>query len=111
MGCGVLPLAIPMNTSRDKLSEILQDWRVKPPSDPGFRAAVWRRIGQQGEATWTAYLRAHTAAWAVAAVLTFSVAGVAGRALAQARVEADRETMVVSYLVELDPRAQAILKQ
>lgn len=100
-----------MNTSRDKLSEILQDWRVKPPSDPGFRAAVWRRIGQQGEATWTAYLRAHTAAWAVAAVLTFSVAGVAGRALAQARVEADRETMVVSYLVELDPRAQAILKQ
>ena len=47
----------------------------------------------------------------MAAVLTFSVAGVAGRALAQARVEADRETMVVSYLVELDPRAQAILKQ
>lgn len=99
-----------MNTSRDMLSETLQDWRVKPPSDPGFRAAVWRRIGQQGEATWFAYLRAHTAAWAVAAVLTFSVAGLAGRAVAQARVEADREAMVVSYLVELDPRAQAVLK-
>jgi hypothetical protein len=93
-----------MNTSRDKLSETLRDWRVKPPSDPGFRAAVWRRIGRQGEATWPAYLRAHTA------VLTFGVAGFAGRAIAQARVQADREAMVVSYLVELDPRAQAVLK-
>lgn len=100
-----------MNTSCDKLSETLQDWRVKPPSDPGFRAAVWRRIGQQGEANWPAYLRAHTAAWSVAAALAFSVAGLAGRAIAQARVQADREAMVVSYLVELDPRAQAILKR
>lgn len=100
-----------MNTSRDKLSVTLQDWRVKPPSDPGFRAAVWRRIGQQGVATWPAYLRAHTAVWSVAAVLAFSVAGLAGRAIAQARVQADREAMVVSYLVELDPRAQAILKR
>jgi hypothetical protein len=100
-----------MNTSRDKFSEALQGWRVKPPSDPGFRAAVWRRIQHQGEATWPAYLRAHTAAWSVAAALAFSVAGLAGRAIAQARVQADREAMVVSYLVELDPRAQAVLKR
>ncbi len=99
-----------MNTSRDKLSETLQEWRVKPPSDPGFRAAVWQRIGRQVEASWPSYLRAHTAAWSVAAVLTFGVAGFAGRAIAQARVQADREAMVVSYLVELDPRAQAVLK-
>jgi hypothetical protein len=59
--------------------------------------------------TWSAYLRAHTAAWSVAAVLTFSAAGFAGRAIAQARVQADREAMVVSYLVELDPRVQAAL--
>jgi hypothetical protein len=33
-----------------------------------------------------------------------------GRATAQARVRADREAMVVSYLVDLDPRVQAMLK-
>ncbi|MFZ5494289.1 MAG: hypothetical protein ACOZE5_03000 [Verrucomicrobiota bacterium] len=99
-----------MNTSRDDLSEVLQSWRVKPPADPDFRAAVWRRIGRQGEATWPAYLRAHTAAWALAAMLTIGVAGFAGRALAQARVQADREAVVVAYLTELDPRVQAMLK-
>jgi hypothetical protein len=99
-----------MNTSRDTLSERLRGWRVEPPTDPGFRAAVWGRIGRKGETTWPAYLRAHTAAWAMAAVLTVSVAGFAGRAIAQARVQADREAMVVSYLVDLDPRAQAMLK-
>lgn len=99
-----------MNTSRDNLSEVLRSWRVKPPADPGFRAAVWRRIGRPADVSWPAYLRAHTAAWALTAVLTVGVAGLAGRALAQARVQADREMIVVSYLVELDPRIQAVLK-
>lgn len=99
-----------MNTSRDNLTEVLQRWRVKPPAGPGFRAAVWRRIGRPVEVSWLTYLRAHTAAWSLAAVLTLGVAGFAGRALAQARVQADREAIVVSYLVELDPRVQAVLK-
>lgn len=99
-----------MNTSSDNLTELLRSWRVKLPADPDFRTAVWRRIGRQGEATWPAYLRAHTAAWSVAAVLAIGVAGFAGRALAQARIQADRDAIVVAYLTELDPRVQALLK-
>jgi hypothetical protein len=99
-----------MNTSRDNLTELLQGWRVRPPADPGFRTAVWRRIDRQRAANWPAYLRAHTAAWSVAAVLALGVAGFAGRSLAQARVQADREAIVVAYLTGLDPRVQAILK-
>lgn len=99
-----------MNTSRDNLAEALHLWRVKPPADPGFRAAVWRRIGHPAESSWPAYLRAHTAAWSLAALLVVGLAGFAGRAVAQARVQADREAIVVSYLVELDPRVQAVLK-
>ena len=38
------------------------------------------------------------------------VAAYSGTALAQARVRAERETMVVNYLVDLDPRVQAVLK-
>ena len=51
-----------MNTSRDNLTEVLQSWRVKPPADPGFRAAVWRRIGRPADISWPAYLRTHMAA-------------------------------------------------
>jgi hypothetical protein len=99
-----------MNTSRDNLTEVLRIWRVKPPADPGFRAAVWQRIGRPPEVSWPAYLRAHTAAWSLACLLVLGVAGLAGRTVAQARVQADREAIVVSYLVELDPRVQAVLK-
>lgn len=99
-----------MNTSRDNLSEALRNWRVRPPADPSFRHRVWQRIGGQTRATWPAYLRAHTAAWALAAVLAVTGAGFTGSSLARARAQADREAMVVTYLVELDPRVQAVLK-
>lgn len=99
-----------MNTPRDSLSEALHNWQVSPPADPDFRSGVWQRIGRQAGATWPAYLRAHTAAWAFAAVLALSAAGYTGSALARAHVRADREAIVVTYLVELDPRVQAVLK-
>jgi len=99
-----------MNTSRDNLSEALRGWRVNPPADPSFRHRVWQRIGGQTRVTWPAYLRAHTAAWSLAAVLAVTVAGFTGSSLARARVRAERDAMVVSYLVELDPRVQAMLK-
>lgn len=99
-----------MNTSPDNLSEVLRGWRVDPPVEPDFRAAVWRRIGRRTEATWPAYLRTHTLSWGLAAVLALSAAGFAGRALAQANIQADREAIVVAYLVELDPRVQAVLR-
>jgi hypothetical protein len=99
-----------MNTPPDSLSKVLQDWRVKPPADPNFRSAVWLRIGRRNSATWPAYLRAHTAAWSLATLLALSTAGYAGRTLARTHVRADREAIVVTYLVELDPRVQAVLK-
>lgn len=99
-----------MNTSRDNLSEALRDWRVNPPADPHFRHRVWQRIGGRARVTWPAYLRAHTAAWSLAAVLAVTIAGFTGSSLARAKAQTYREAMVVTYLVELDPRVQAVLK-
>lgn len=99
-----------MDTPRDSLSETLHCWKVTPPADPDFRSAVWRRIGSRAGESWPAYLRTHAAAWAVATAVTLGAAAYAGHTAAQARVRADRETMVVSYLADLDPRVQATLK-
>jgi hypothetical protein len=38
------------------------------------------------------------------------VAALTGSALARSRMHADREAMVFAYLVDLDPRVQAVLK-
>lgn len=99
-----------MNTPPDTLSEVLRGWRVKPPVDPNFRHAVWLRIGSPAGVSWAAYLHAHTAAWSLAAVLALGAAGYTGSALARARIQADREAIVTTYLVELDPRVQVVLK-
>ena len=99
-----------MNPPPESLSEVLRSWRVKPPADPNFRHSVWQRIGRPTRATWPAYLRAHVAAWSLVAVLTLSAAAYTGHSTARARVRADREAMAVSYLVDLDPRVQALLK-
>jgi hypothetical protein len=99
-----------MNTSRDNLSEVLRDWRVTPPVNPDFRHSVWQRIGGPVRITWPGYLRAHTAAWSLAAVLAVTIASFTGSSLARAKAQADREAMAVTYLVELDPRVQAMFK-
>lgn len=99
-----------MNNSRDNLSETLRTWRVTPPADPGFRAAVWRRVGRSADASWSAYLRTHPAAWSLAAVLAFGVAGFAGHTAAKQRIKTDRDAIAVAYLAELDPRVQAVLR-
>ncbi len=99
-----------MNSPRKPLSATLRDWQVTPPADPHFRHNVWQRLNAQIPASWPAYLRGHAVAWMLVTVLTVSAAALTGHATAQAKVKADRETMVVSYLVELDPRVQAILK-
>ena len=99
-----------MNNSRDSLSEVLRRWRVTPPPDPNFRHKVWQRIGDQTRATWPAYLRSHATAWSLVAVMALGTAAYAGSALARAHTQADRETLVVTYLVDLDPRVQAALK-
>jgi len=91
------------------LSRQLADWRVTPPLNPNFRAAVWQRIQSRTRETWSAYVRAHLVGWSVAAGVAVAVAGWTGRSIAQAKLEAGREKMVVSYLVDLDPRVMAKL--
>ena len=99
-----------MNPSPESLPERLHHWRVVPPADPEFRRRVWQRIGSQTKITWPSYLRAHSAAWSLAAALALTAAGYTGHVAAEARVRADRDALVVTYLVELDPRVQAVLK-
>jgi hypothetical protein len=99
-----------MNTSRDSLSEALRNWQVTPPVSPNFRQKVWQRIGKQAGTTWTTYLSAHLAAWSVTAAVMVGVAVLTGSALARSRAHADREAIVVAYLVDLDPRVQAVLR-
>lgn len=94
----------------DSLSETLRTWRLQPMPNPDFRPAVWRRIRQRSSEPWAAYVRNHRAVWSLAAVVVLAVAGWGGQAVAQVRLKAERETMVVAYLVGLDPRVQAKLR-
>lgn len=101
-----------MNTSPDPLSTALAGWRIAPPADPEFRSAVWQRItALRSRESWPAYLRAHPTAWALAAVVVLSAAGWTGHAAAQARMRADREAIVITYLTDLDPRVQATFQR
>jgi hypothetical protein len=94
----------------DPLSRTLAEWRVEPKADPNFRPAVWQRIRQRSGETWSTYVQAHLAAWSVVAVVAAMVAGWAGMSAGRSRLAQEREAMVVSYLVELDPRVQAKLR-
>jgi hypothetical protein len=94
----------------DPLSRTLAEWQVRPRADPDFRPAVWQRIQQRGRETWDTYVQARLAAWTVVALVTVGAAGWAGVSAGKARLSAEREAMVVSYLVELDPRVQARLR-
>ena len=107
---GVLSHVNTMNIPRDSLSEVLLRWRVTPPADPNFRSAVWQRIGDRTKESWTVYLRSHAITWAVMSAMLLAAAAYTGHSTAQARVRADREAIVVSYLADLDPRVQAALR-
>lgn len=91
------------------LSRTLAGWRVTPESDPQFRPAVWQRIQTRARQTWATYVRDHLVGWSVAASLAVLAAGWAGHSVAQSKLEAGRDKMVVSYLGELDPRVMAKL--
>ena len=98
------------SNSRDPLSDALARWRVRPVRDPGFRAAVAQRIDAHGTLSWTGWLRGNLVSWSVLAAFAVIAAGWSGRALAESRLEARREAMVVSYLSGLDPRVLAKLQ-
>lgn len=82
---------------------------MAPQPDPAFRTQVWARLQRGLRPTWAGYVRTHLAGWAFAGVLAMAAAGWTGHEAAQARLEAQRERMVVSYLGNLDPRVLAKL--
>lgn len=97
-------------TSRDPFDDALSRWRIHPPRDRNFRDSVWRRIDASARLTWAGYLRGHLLGWSFAAMVALVAAGWGGRAIAHARLEAERNAMVVSYLSALDPRVLSKLR-
>lgn len=98
---------MPSNTPQDPLSDALQHWRVHPPRNRNFRNVVWQRIDRESRNSWSNYIRHHLVGWSVTAMMAVAAAGWGGHAMAQARLEADRNAMVDSYLSGLDPRVLA----
>ncbi|NBR10269.1 MAG: hypothetical protein EBT98_11600 [Opitutaceae bacterium] len=96
-----------MTIPPDMLTERLRAWRVSPPVDPAFRPQVWARLRRSAHPSWADYLRPHAIAWLFFAVTACGIAAYTGRTAAVMRARADRDTLVNTYLVELDPRVQA----
>ena len=94
----------------DRISDALAAWRVVPPSNPNFRPAVWARIQRATADSWAGYVRRRALGWSIAAGVAVVVASWSGHTFAQAKIEAGRERMVVSYLGNLDPRVLAKLR-
>lgn len=99
-----------MNTSRETLKDALASWRVAPTTDPAFRSHVWERIRKRPDTAWADYLRAHAAALSLVSLLALAAAALGGGVIARSRVRADREAIVMTYLVDIDPRVQAAQK-
>jgi len=98
--------------SSDPLSNVLRVWRVSPPPDPDFRAAVWQRIEETRRApTWSVFVRTRAAALTAAAIVTVVVSGWTGHLVARNHVQADRNTLAANYLANLDARVKAGLKE
>ncbi len=95
----------------DDLSRLLAEWRLAPTPTAAFRPLVWQRIQESGKLTWGGYVRAHVTGWSLATALCVVLASWAGHAAGEARLRAEREAMVVTYLVDLDPRVQASLQE
>lgn len=95
--------------SSDTLSRLLDAWRLEPPRDPRFRAAVSARLHPDARrAAWPDYLRAHAGAVAVTLVLAVVAGALTGREQARARLAAERERLAASYVQALDARAMAM---
>jgi hypothetical protein len=92
--------------SSDPLSSTLAAWRVNPPANPAFRAAVWHRL-QADESTlpWTGFARRH-AVFVAGLCVVASVAGAwSGQVSARVRVAEARERLASAYVQSLDARA------
>ena len=98
------------NSPRDPIDDALQHWRVHPARNPNFRVSVTQRIHRAAGLTWSNYVRDHLVGWSIAAMIALVAAGWGGRAIAHARLEADRDAMVIAYLSGLDPRVMTKLR-
>ena len=92
------------NSPRDPLPDALHCWRVEPSPDRNFRDAVWRRIDHGVRLTWSSYVHHHLIGWSATAIVALVAAAWGGHAMAQARLDAVRDAMVLSYLSGLYPR-------
>lgn len=103
----ILSIMHPSPTS-DPLHCRLQDWRVAPPVEPGFRPAVRERIAarlRRGQETWGAYCRRHAVLWSLVFATVVTGAAVHGQRVGERHSEADHRAMVGTYLAEIDARA------
>jgi hypothetical protein len=87
------------------LTSALRDWEISPRRNPGFRAAVWTRIGASPAArSWRGYFRTH-AGWISGALALALVLGAwTGSRQAKARESAERVAMARRYVQALDAR-------
>jgi len=95
----------------ESLGEVLRIWRVAPPRDPNFRAAVWQRIeAVRRETSWSGFVRTRAAALTAATIMVVALSGWTGHAVARSHVRADRDRLAATYIAGLDVRVQAGLK-
>jgi hypothetical protein len=88
----------------DSLASTLAAWRVTPPRDPRFRAAVHARLGQ-ASLPWTVYARRHVAVVGGALALALVVGALIGRESARSRVAAESAQLAAAYVQGLDARS------
>ena len=90
----------------ESLSRTIAAWRVAPPRNRDFRAAVWSRIEAGARALpWRVYARQHATALAGALAVAIVAGAYLGRGSAQARVAAERARLAAAYVQGLDARA------
>lgn len=101
-----------MNPSppNDPLNSLLASWQIKPGTNPQFRTQVWSRLQKRAGASWPAYLRSHLGSLSLTAALIVMAAGWVGHVAGKAHLSAERDALIRSYLVDLDPRVQAKLR-
>jgi hypothetical protein len=100
-----MPETMNTNPEDDVRNEDLAAWRVAPPRNPSFRAAVWGRIRAAGEnRSWGGYVRSHAALVTAALALALAAGALAGRESARVRAERDRNALAAAYVHALDGR-------
>ena len=92
----------------DPLPPLLAAWRLNPPADPAFRAAVRARLAPaRPGAAWVAFARRRTGPVLGAVLVALAAGAVGGHGSARARVAEDRARLAAAYVAGLDARLLA----